>query len=61
MILHTIEDSLINHLIIDGHIIIASGKEILISPITGIIATIFYLTVGLLLRKNRIGKEDANK
>ncbi len=57
VILHAVEDSLINHLVIDGHIIIASGKEILISPIAGIITTIFYLTVGLLLRKRRIEKE----
>jgi len=57
VILHMIEDSLINHLIIDGYITIASGKEILISPITGIITSIFYLIVGLLLRKNRTMKE----
>jgi len=57
VILHAVEDSLINHLVIDVHIIIASGKEILISPIAGIITTIFYLTVGLLLRKRRIEKE----
>lgn len=58
VILHTIEDSLINHLIIDGHIMIALGKEVLISPIVGIITTIFYLTIGLLLRKSRIEKEQ---
>ena len=58
VILHMIEDSLINHLIIDGHITIASGKEILISPITGIITSIFYLIVGLLLRRNRIINEN---
>lgn len=57
VILHAIEDSFINHLIIDGHIVIASGKEILISPIAGIITSIFYLTVGLLLRKKRIEQE----
>jgi hypothetical protein len=58
VILHMIEDSLINHLVIDGHITIASGKEILISPIAGIITFVFYLIVGLLLRKNRIKKEN---
>lgn len=60
VILHTVEDSLINHLLIDGHIIIAQGKEIFISPIVGIITTIFYLTIGLLLRKKRIEEEKAN-
>ncbi len=57
VILHAIEDSLINHLVIDGHIIITAGEEILISPILGIITTIFYLAAGLLLRKSRIDKE----
>lgn len=54
VILHTIEDSVINHLIIDNHITINAGKEILISPISGIITTTLYLGVGLYLRKLRI-------
>lgn len=54
VILHMIEDSLINHLIIDGHITIPAGKEILVSPIAGIITSFLYLTVGLLLRKSRL-------
>lgn len=58
VILHMIEDSLINHLIIDEYITIAFGKEILISPITGIITSILYVIVGLLLRRNRIMKEN---
>ncbi len=57
VILHMIEDSLINHLVIDGYITIGPGKEILISPIIGIIASILYVIVGLLLRKNRIIRE----
>jgi uncharacterized membrane protein len=58
VILHMIEDSLINHLVIDGYITIESGKEILISPITGIITSAFYVIVGLLLRRKRIVKEN---
>lgn len=58
VILHMIEDSLINHLIIGGYIAIASGKEILISPIAGIATSIFYVIVGLLLRRNRIMVEN---
>ncbi len=58
VILHMVEDSLVNHLVIDGYITIAPGKEILISPITGIITSMFYVIVGLLLRKNRIWKEN---
>lgn len=58
VILHLVEDSLINHLVIDGYITIVPGKEIFISPIIGIIASILYLCVGLLLRRNRLMKEN---
>lgn len=57
VILHMMEDSLINHLAIDGHIAIDQGKEIFISPIAGLITSSFYLIVGLILRQNRIKKE----
>lgn len=60
VILHMIEDSLINHLVINGHVAIASGKEILISPIIGIITSILYVIVGLLLRRNRMMKEESD-
>ena len=56
VLLHMIEDSLINHLVIDGHIVITTGKEILISPIAGIITSCLYLCVGLILRCSRINK-----
>jgi len=56
VLLHTIEDSVINHLVIDGHITIMAGKEMLISPIAGVITSIFYLSIGLLLRQRRIAK-----
>lgn len=58
VLLHMVEDSLINHLIIDGHITIATGKEIFISPIVGIITSIFYVIVGILLRRARIMKKN---
>ncbi|AKB50924.1 CAAX amino terminal protease family [Methanosarcina barkeri str. Wiesmoor] len=53
IILHMVEDSLINPLVISGFISIAAGKEILISPIFGIITTILYLLVGLGIRAYR--------
>jgi len=56
VLLHTVEDSLINHLIMDGHIVIVSGKEILISPVMGIITSLLYICVGLILRHYRIKK-----
>ena len=54
VIMHMVEDALVNPLIINGYIKIGSGKEILISPIIGIITTILYLAVGLGIRKYRI-------
>lgn len=54
VILHTIEDAVVNHLIIDKHIEIQSGKEILISPIAGIITSILYLGMGIWLREERM-------
>jgi hypothetical protein len=53
VLLHAVEDSLINPLVIDGHINIASGMEIFISPIFGIIPTALYLLIGLWLRRIR--------
>jgi uncharacterized membrane protein len=51
VLLHVIEDSVINHLVINGHITIIAGKEILISPIAGIITSVFYLGIGLFIRQ----------
>ena len=56
VILHMVEDALINPLILDGHIKIAQGKEIFISPIVGIITTMLYLAIGLGIRKYRQNK-----
>ncbi|HRJ29110.1 MAG TPA: CPBP family intramembrane metalloprotease [Cyclobacteriaceae bacterium] len=53
ILLHAVEDALINHLVIDGYIEINAGIEILISPICGIVPTLLYLAIGLWLRKKR--------
>jgi Co/Zn/Cd efflux system component len=53
VILHMVEDSLINLLVISGYISIAAGKEILISPINGIITSILYVVVGMGIRAYR--------
>ena len=50
---HMVEDSLINPLVISGYISIVAGKEILVSPIYGIITSILYLFVGLGIRSYR--------
>jgi membrane protease YdiL (CAAX protease family) len=54
VLLHAVEDAVINPLIINGHISITSGMEIFISPICGIIPTALYLMIGLWLRGRRI-------
>ncbi|MDO4880416.1 MAG: CPBP family intramembrane metalloprotease [Capnocytophaga sp.] len=51
--MHAIEDSIINNLIYDKHILVETGKEILISPVSGIIPCGLFLIVGLLLREAR--------
>ena len=56
VLLHTVQNSLIDHLVIDGHITVVSGKEILISPVIGIITTLLCVCVGLFLRRYRIRK-----
>ncbi|MFJ6208036.1 type II CAAX prenyl endopeptidase Rce1 family protein [Lysinibacillus sp. NPDC092081] len=53
VLMHMTEDALVNPLILDGYIKIAQGKEFLVSPTAGIITTILYLLVGLLLRTKR--------
>ncbi|WP_269746403.1 CPBP family glutamic-type intramembrane protease [Methanosarcina lacustris] len=50
VVLHMVEDSLINPLVISGYISIVAGTEIFVSPIIGIITSILYLFVGLGIR-----------
>jgi hypothetical protein len=53
VVLHTVEDAVINHLLIDGHVQILSDKKFLISPVAGLLTTCLYLAVGLYLRAQR--------
>ncbi|MGE7695289.1 CPBP family glutamic-type intramembrane protease [Lysinibacillus sp. NPDC094177] len=53
VLMHMTEDALVNPLILDGYIKIAQGKEFLVSPTAGIITTLLYLMVGLILRTKR--------
>jgi membrane protease YdiL (CAAX protease family) len=61
VVLHTVEDSLINHLVISGYISIAVGREILISPINGVITSIIYIAVGMGIRAYRTQSNKANQ
>ncbi|MBL7845362.1 MAG: CPBP family intramembrane metalloprotease [Cyclobacteriaceae bacterium] len=58
ILLHAVEDALINHLVIDGYVSITMNTKIFISPICGVIPTILYLGVGLWLRRKRIGSNQ---
>jgi len=58
--MHAIEDATINSLIYDKHILIEIGKEILISPVSGIIPCLLYFGVGLWLRRIRINTQQVN-
>lgn len=60
VILHMVEDSLINLIVISGYISIVTGKEIFVSPINGIFASILYLAVGLGIRAYRRGINQVN-
>lgn len=57
VILHMMEDAMINHLVIDKHILIQSGKALFISPIVGGITSAIYLLIGLRLRKARLSQQ----
>jgi hypothetical protein len=61
VILHTMEDSLINPLIISGYISIATGREALISPINGVVTFVLYVAVGLGIRAYRTSKQNGFK
>jgi membrane protease YdiL (CAAX protease family) len=53
VLMHAVEDSLLNPLVIDGYITVAAGKEIWVSPITGILPTALYVAAGLTIRSIR--------
>ncbi len=53
VVLHTVEDSLINLLQLSGYISITAGRELLISPINGVITSILYIAVGIGIRVYR--------
>ncbi|MHA7966946.1 CPBP family glutamic-type intramembrane protease [Paenibacillus sp. CAU 1782] len=54
VLMHAVEDSLLNPLVIDGYITVAAGKEIWVSPITGILPTVLYVAAGLIIRSIRL-------
>lgn len=54
VLLHMVEDATVNHLIMDEHVVVEAGKEIYISPISGLITSAVYVIIGLGLRRRRL-------
>lgn len=53
VLMHMVEDAFVNPLFIGGFIQIIQGKDLLISPIYGVISIILYTVIGLGLRHLR--------
>jgi hypothetical protein len=53
VLMHMMEDSLVNPLITERFITITAGKEWFVSPVFGLITNILYLLIGLWLRTQR--------
>jgi len=55
VILHTIEDAAL--VTIGGYFVFSQNKTIWFNPITGVVANLFFIAVGLMLRYNRRKRE----
>lgn len=56
VIMHAVEDALVNPLVLDGHLRFTPHGAALVSPIRGVLATAGYVGVGLALRAIRLAK-----
>lgn len=54
VLFHTISNMIVNSLFVGNFISITNGKEILLSPVLGVIPLALYVLIGLALRKYRI-------
>ena len=64
VIMYTMEDAVINPLLLLGFVLIEKSQAFLFSLSVGMVLTILYLTVGLVIRKwrkNRSMERRANK
>lgn len=61
VLMHAVEDALINPLVIDGHVRFAPGGAALASPITGVVTTAAYVAAGLALRAVRRRRSRSGK
>lgn len=58
VLMHAVEDALVNPLVLDGHLTFAPGGSARVSPITGLLTTAAYAGVGLGLRALRRRRGD---
>ena len=62
VLMHAIEDAFPNILVMTGGFIYFTGRsDILFNPITGVIATVLFLCIGLFLRSMRIKRQIAEE
>jgi len=54
VLVHAMEDAVVNHLIIDGHVVLTTTGSWIFSPICGIFSASCYLLLGLWLRRLRM-------
>lgn len=53
VLMHMVEDAFVNQLILDDHIVIAPGAELLVSPVHGAISILLFLAAGIALHRYR--------
>jgi membrane protease YdiL (CAAX protease family) len=53
VLMHMVEDAFVNQLILEKHIAIAPGSELLVSPVNGIISGLLFVAVGVALNRYR--------
>ncbi|WP_432560259.1 CPBP family glutamic-type intramembrane protease [Granulicoccus sp. GXG6511] len=53
VLMHAVEDALVNPLVLDGHLAFTPAGSVLVSPINGVLTTVGYVGLGLALRALR--------
>lgn len=54
VLMHAVEDALLNQLFIDGHIALTPGSDWLVSPVHGLISILLFVALGVALRRYRL-------
>lgn len=54
VVMHSVEDAVINPLVVEGHVEIAPSRKRLLSPIVGVLPAAFYAAAGLPVSRHRM-------